>query len=116
MDYQPNEINVEVKDSNLETAAIILGIIGVILSCFYLIGLPCSALSILLALLARGRDVKVLGRNRIGLVLGIVGLILTIIIFIALVYTFFNVLSSTPSGVENFIDEIYRMMDQPKPL
>lgn len=105
-EFQPNQ-----KDSspqgyqnrrsdNLGTAAIVLGLIGVITPFFIYTSLICGSLAIIFGLLSKGGELTTDTKGKIGIILGIISLIfLTLIIIIAFCYVI-----SQFGGWENLLD------------
>ena len=102
MDYQPMPTQMQDRNSTMKSASFILGIIGIILSCFYLFGFPCSATAIVLGHLSKGDSMKTEGKGRIGMVLGIIGLILSILFLILIITFFVNMFLNSPEMMEEF--------------
>jgi len=79
-----NQINPTLR---MESAALALGILSLVLcSCFYL-SIPFGALAIILATLGRGADITFTNKQRIAIILGIAGIVVTILFYAYAVYT-----------------------------
>ena len=107
MDYQPVPKQMQDRNSTMKSASFILGILGIILSCFYLFGFPCSATAIILGHLSKGDSMKAEGKGRTGMVLGIIGLVLSILFLILIVAFFVNMLLKSPE----MMDELKQQLD-----
>ena len=69
------------------SAALVLGILSLVLCCCCYVSIPLGALSILFAILSK-RERQMSGRGRAGLCLAIVGLCLTVLFTLSIVITF----------------------------
>lgn len=65
-------------------AALVLGIIAIVLCCIWYISIPCGILAIIFGIVGIKSSKK--GMSIAGLITGAVGLVISIIIFIALVF------------------------------
>ena len=65
-------------------AALVLGIIAIVLCCVWYISIPCGILAIIFGIIGIKSSKK--GMSIAGLITGAVGLVISIIIFIALVF------------------------------
>ena len=65
-------------------AALVLGIISIVLCCVWYISIPCGILAIIFGIVGIKSSKK--GMSIAGLITGAVGLVISIIIFIALVF------------------------------
>ena len=65
-------------------AALVLGIIAIVLCCVWYISIPCGILAIIFGIVGIKSSKK--GMSIAGLITGTVGLVISIIIFIALVF------------------------------
>ena len=65
-------------------AALVLGIIAIVLCCIWYISIPCGILAIIFGIIGIKSSKK--GMSIAGLITGAVGLVISIIIFIALVF------------------------------
>lgn len=75
------------KQNGMETAALVLGIIGLVTSCCIYLSVPCGALAVILAFLSRGAatDQQPASKNsKIAILLGSLSVILSILILIAM--------------------------------
>ena len=102
MDNQPMPKQMQDRNSTMKSASFILGVLGIIPSCFYLFGFPCSATAIILGHLSKGDSMKAEGKGRTGMILGIIGLILSILFLILIVSFFVNMFLNSPDMMEEF--------------
>ena len=91
------------RSRQMESAAFILGIIAMILSCLVYPALICGALSIVFALLSRGGELTFTPKAKAGLVMGSAGLV----IVAALTIWTLIVAQVYYGGVEEMMREMY---------
>ena len=108
MDYQPILPQRTDKTSTMKSASFVLGILGIILSCFYLFGFPCSAMAIILGQLSKGDQPHSSGKGRIGKILGIIGLLLSILFAVFFIFIIIRAFQSSP----DLLDDFMRQFDQ----
>ncbi|MBP7321108.1 MAG: DUF4190 domain-containing protein [Lachnospiraceae bacterium] len=102
MDYQPIPKQMQDRNATMKTASFILGILGIILSCFYLFGFPCSATAIILGHLSKGDSMKAEGKGRTGMILGTIGLILSIVFLIMFTVFIVKMFLNSPEMMDEF--------------
>ncbi len=82
------------ESKGLSIAAMVLGIVSVVLYCFVYISIPCSILAIIFGFVGKNKGAK--GMAIAGIVLGIIALALYILTWLG-VASFVNVFSDTLS-------------------
>lgn len=102
MDYQPIPKQMQDRNATMKTASFILGILGIILSCFYLFGFPCSATAIILGHLSKGDSMKAEGKGRTGMILGTIGLILSVVFLIMFTVFIVKMFLNSPEMMDEF--------------
>lgn len=107
MDYQPIPTQMQDRNATMKSASFILGILGILLSCFYLFGFPCSATAIILGHLSKGDSMKASGKGRTGMILGIIGLILSVLFLILIISFLVKMFLDSP----DMMDEFKQQMD-----
>lgn len=88
--------------SNFAVAAVTLGVIAILSSSCFFLGIPCGAMSIICALLSRGGEWTYPSLGKIGLTLGIIALILSIVLCI---FEFYTAIGSF-GGWENYWKQV----------
>ena len=78
-------------------AALVLGIIAIVLCCIWYISVPCGILAIIFGIIGIKSSKK--GMSIAGLITGAIGLVISIIIFIALV--FFGMVIGLSEGLDS---------------
>ncbi len=74
MNYQP-QMQKELTNPGMNTASMVVGIIGLLMAMIPVFGLPAPSIAIMLALLGRGNQMQLRGHGLAGLILGILGLV-----------------------------------------
>lgn len=74
MNYQP-QTQKELTSPGMNTGAMVLGIIGLLMAMIPVFGLSAPSMAIILALLGRGNQMKLSGHGLAGLILGILGIV-----------------------------------------
>lgn len=82
------------QHSGMETASIILGILGLVGSVFFYFAIPMSAIGILLAVLSKGSQKHMSGHAKAGLYLSVGSLILSISLTCYTLYQYRDFISS----------------------
>ena len=116
MDYQPIPEIQKDRTSAMKSASLVLGILGVVLSCFYVLGFPCSALAIILGHLSKGNQPFKANHGRTGFILGIIGFVLSCV-FLFLIIRW--IIYSSPDFFENFLqqlEELQELQSNPRSL
>lgn len=111
MDYQPIPSQRTDKTSAMKSTSFVLGILGIILSCFYLFGFPCSAIAIILGQLSKGDQPHSSGKGRIGKILGIIGLILSVLFLALFIFFITKAILSSPDLLDDFMKQ-FKQLEQ----
>ncbi len=74
------------RPNSMATAAVVLGILSLILCYIFYLSIPCAALAIICALLSRNSR-SISGRGKVGLICAAVGMILSLALTISAFYT-----------------------------
>ena len=94
--YQQSNMQLRSTSPVLNTSAMIVGIIGLLLCMIPGFGTIAPAMAILLAVLGRGNQLRITGQGLAGLIMGIVGLvgniIFMILYFVAIVMTSYYII------------------------
>lgn len=84
--YGPNTPGMEYS-SAMSTASFILAFLSIFSSLMFYIAVPAGALSILLALLSRGRNRRLTGKGRIAVFVSVIGITASVVTTVIAVYT-----------------------------
>lgn len=71
------------ESKGLSIAAMVLGIVSLVMLCLWYISIPCAILAIIFALVGRKKGGK--GMATAGLVLGIIALVLDVVIVVGII-------------------------------
>ena len=94
------------RSHQMETASLLLGLIAISTSCAVYTSLVCGALGILFALLARGGEMTLAPKAKVGLVLSVISLIIVIYTFVYTIdYAYTNF-----GSIEEMIESVYESM------
>ncbi len=78
-------------------AALVLGIVAIVLSCLWYISIPCGILALIFGILGRKSSKK--GMSIAGLVTGVIGMIISIVILVVLVANIFSLVNSVTDDI-----------------
>lgn len=90
-------------------AALVLGIVALVLFCIYYISIPCGILAIIFGILAIKSSGK--GMAIAGLVTGSIGLFLTLLIFLFIVVLGFSIFQHGIDAIDDTYDFDYEYED-----
>jgi hypothetical protein len=109
MDYESNKSYIEMRSAGMSVAAMIMGILGLVMSCCVYPAIVFGSLAIIFALLSRGGEMHTNGYAKAGLILGIIGIVCGILF---LTYSFFTLLVQFGGweGYLNYIEELMQEM------
>ncbi|TGY96669.1 DUF4190 domain-containing protein [Petralouisia muris] len=112
MDYESNKSYIEMRSAGMSVAAMIMGILGLVMSCCVYPAIVFGSLAIIFALLSRGGEMHTNGYAKAGLILGIIGIVCGILF---LMYSFFTLLVQFGGweGYLNYIEELMQEMGYP---
>ena len=79
--YESNKSYIDVRSASMSIASMILGILGLIMSCCIYPAIIFGSLAIIFALLSRGGEMNTIGYAKAGLILGIIGIVFGILLF-----------------------------------
>ncbi|MFG6383706.1 MAG: DUF4190 domain-containing protein [Lachnospiraceae bacterium] len=79
--YESNKSYIDVRSASMSIASMILGILGLIMSCCIYPAIIFGSLAIIFALLSRGGEMNTNGYAKAGLILGIIGIVFGILLF-----------------------------------
>lgn len=91
--------NSAIKDKKgFAIAALVLGIVAIVLSCLWYISIPCGILALIFGILGRKSSKK--GMSIAGLVTGVIGMIISIIILVVLIVNIFSAVNDFTENVD----------------
>ena len=106
MDYEPNRSYIEMRSAGMAVASLVMGSIGIVLSCCIYPAFVFGSLSIIFALLSRGGDRKTSGYGRIGLILGAIALVLGVLFLLYGILTIYVQFG----GIEGYLEYLDEML------
>lgn len=112
MDYESNKSYIEMRSAGMSVASLIMGILGLIMSCCIYPAMIFGSLAIIFALLSRGGEMHTNSYAKAGLILGIIAIICGILFFI---YSILTLLIQF-GGIEGYlqsIEELIQDMEYP---
>lgn len=78
-------------------AALVLGIIAIVLCCIWYVSIPCGIIALILGILGRKSSKK--GMSTAGIVTGVIGMIISIVILVVLVANIFSLVNSVTDDI-----------------
>ncbi|WP_417265784.1 DUF4190 domain-containing protein [Brumimicrobium sp.] len=107
-------LNTPKASNGMATASLVLGIVSIVLSFFWVVGLICGVLAIILAIVSKGKikaDPNLGGSGAAsgGLITGIIGVILSIIVVVVAVMFVGAVVDAATDGT---FEEALRNLEQ----
>lgn len=108
-EYNEFHDNQEKRNLKFGTAALVLGIIGLVTPYFIYTSLICGTLAIIFGLLSKGGERTVDKRGKTGIILGIISLVITIVILIGV----FRYVFSSFGGMDGLMQYYNDYYDYP---
>ena len=102
MDYEPNKSYIEMRSAGMAVASLIMGILGLVMSCCIYPPIIFGSLAIIFALLSRGGEMHMNSYAKAGLILGIIAIICGILF---LIYSILTLLIQF-GGIEGYLQYI----------
>lgn len=106
MDYEPNKSYIEMRSAGMAVASLIMGILGLVMSCCIYPPIIFGSLAIIFALLSRGGEMHMNSYAKAGLILGIIAIICGILF---LIYSILTLLIQF-GGIEGYLQYIEDLM------
>lgn len=106
MDYEPNKSYIEMRSAGMSVASLIMGILGLVMSCCIYPPIIFGSLAIIFALLSRGGEMHMNSYAKAGLILGIIAIICGILF---LIYSILTLLIQF-GGIEGYLQYIEDLM------
>lgn len=109
MDYESNKSYIEMRSAGMSVASLVMGILGLALSCCVYPAIIFGSLAIIFALLSRGGEMQMNSYGKAGLVLGIIGMAVGVIFIF---YSLMTILTQFGGfdGYINYIEDIMKDM------
>ncbi len=104
---QHDDYHKDKRSDGLATAALVLGIAGLLCSITIILPLICGSLAIILAILSKGGELTTAGKGKAGMILGIISACIGAFILLLAIAT-----TSSTSFIDEFEREYKRQMDQ----
>lgn len=109
MDYDTmNTSYIDKRSSSMALASLVMGIVGLVMSCCIYPAIIFGSLAIIFALLSRGGELTTNGYGKAGLILGIIAIVCGILF---LAYGLF-ILFVQFGGIEGYLEYIEDLMEQ----
>ena len=108
MDYESNKSYIDVRSASMSIASMVMGIVGLVMSCCVYPAIIFGSLAIIFALLSRGGEMTTNGYAKAGLILGIIGIVCGILFMI---YALFTV-SVQFGGFEGYLHYVEELMEE----
>lgn len=106
MDYESNKSYIEMRSAGMSVASLIMGILGLVMSCCVYPPIIFGSLAIIFALLSRGGEMHTNSYAKAGLILGIIAIICGILF---LIYSVLTLLLQF-GGIEGYLRYIEELM------
>lgn len=110
--YESNKSYIDVRSASMSIASMILGILGLVMSCCIYPAIIFGSLAIIFALLSRGGEMNTNGYAKAGLILGIIAIVFGILLFayglITLIARFGSI-----EGYLQYIEDLMNEMGYP---
>ena len=106
MDYEPNKSYIEMRSAGMAVASLLMGILGLVMSCCIYPPIIFGSLAIIFALLSRGGEMHMNSYAKAGLILGIIAIICGILF---LIYSILTLLIQF-GGIEGYLQYIEDLM------
>lgn len=90
-------------------AALVLGIIAIVLSCIWYVAIPCGIIAIVLGVLGRKSSKK--GMSTAGIVTGVIGMILCLILYLGVVFLGLSIYNNAKDSAGDVTDQLEQQMD-----
>lgn len=106
MDYGPGRLDRKVRSAGMEVASLVMGIVGIALSCCIYPAFIFGSLAVIFALLSRGGERKIGGSGRAGLILGILALACGVLFLLYGIFTIYVQFG----GVEGYLEYVEELL------
>ena len=107
-DYDSNKSFIEMRSAGMSVASMVMGILGIVMSCCVYPVIICGSLAIIFALLSRGGEMSMNSYARAGMILGIVGLVFGIALLLYSLYT----LMIEFGGIEGYLGHMEKLLEE----
>ena len=108
MDYGPGRSYIEMRSAGMAVASLVMGILGIALSCCIYPAFIFGSLAVIFALLSRGGEMKPGGKGKIGLSLGVLALIFGVLFLLYGILTIYVQFG----GIEGYMEYLNEVLQQ----
>lgn len=93
-----NNNSIQKDKKGFAIAALVLGIIAIILCCLWYVAIPCGILALIFGILGRKSSKR--GMSIAGIITGVIGMILSIVLVIVVVANIFSIVNDFSTNIE----------------
>ena len=91
-------------------AALVLGIIAIVLCCIWYVSIPCGIIALILGILGRKSSKK--GMSTAGIVTGVIGMILCIVLYVGIAFLGLSIFNSAVKSTDDINDQLQQSLDE----
>ena len=91
-------------------AALVLGIIAIVLCCIWYVSIPCGIIALILGILGRKTNKK--GMSTAGIVTGVIGMILCIVLYVGIAFLGLSIFNSAVKSTDDINDQLQQSLDE----
>lgn len=91
-------------------AALVLGIIAIVLCCIWYVSIPCGIIALILGILGRKSSKK--GMSTAGIVTGVIGMILCLVLYLGVVFLGLSIFNSAVKSTDDINDQLQQSLDE----
>lgn len=91
-------------------AALVLGIIAIVLCCIWYVSIPCGIIALILGILGRKSSKK--GMSTAGIVTGVIGMILCLVLYLGVVFLGLSMFNSAVKSTDDINDQLQQSLDE----
>lgn len=91
-------------------AALVLGIVAIVLCCIWYVSIPCGIIALILGILGRKSSKK--GMSTAGIVTGVIGMILCLVLYLGVVFLGLSIFNSAVKSTDDINDQLQQSLDE----